>query len=99
MNDMKDMKDTFDRWYSTFPPLTPWFPFDQPPVRPGIYMVDQSWPDQLEQPVFSLWDGNSWYPQGSTPDDAWRYVCFGPIKSGQYMQIPFRQWRGLRSKE
>ena len=51
------LKASIDRWYTKFPPLTPWFPHEVVPVRPGVYMVDQSWPDQVEQPVFSLWDG------------------------------------------
>jgi hypothetical protein len=93
------LKVSIDRWYTKFPPLTPWFPHDVVPVRVGVYMVDQSWPDQVEQPVFSLWDGNSWYPQGSTPDDALRWVCYGPIKRGEYMAPAFRQWRGLRGEE
>ena len=88
-----------DRWYAKLPPLTPWFPHDELPVRPGVYMVDQSEPDQIEQPVFALWDGNSWYPQGTTPENALRYVCFGPIKRGPYMHTPFRKWRGLKGKE
>jgi hypothetical protein len=90
------LKVNFDRWYTKYPPLTPWFPHKVAPVRVGVYMVDQSWPDQVEQPVFSLWDGNNWYPQGSTPDDALRYVCFGPIAHGKYMAPAFRQWRGVK---
>ena len=49
------LKVNFDRWYTKYPPLTPWFPHKVAPVRVGVYMVDQSWPDQVEQPVFSLW--------------------------------------------
>ena len=90
------LKVNFDRWYTKYPPLTPWFSHKVAPVRVGVYMVDQSWPDQVEQPVFSLWDGKNWYPQGSTPDDALRYVCFGPIAHGKYMAPAFRQWRGVK---
>jgi len=64
-----------------------------PPVRSGVYMVDQSWPGQLPQEVFSFWDGNSWYPQDSAPEKALRWVCYGPKK------WPFRRWRGLKGEE
>lgn len=78
-------------WYSKFPSLTPWFPPNQPPVRPGVYMVDQAWrPGQETEAVFSYWDGNYWHPQGSLPDDAIKLVCYGPIKARL-----FRKWRGL----
>jgi hypothetical protein len=78
-----------------YPNLTPWFLMDTPPVRYGIYMVDQSWPDEkYPQEVFSFWDGHHWYPQGSSPDKAMRYVCCG-MANGR----PFKQWRGLRGEE
>lgn len=90
-----DEKMLNDRWYATLPPLTPWFPPTKRPVRPGVYMVDQSHPDQIEQCVFSLWNGKNWHPQGSTPEDALKWACFGPIKTGRYRLHPFRKWRGL----
>ena len=90
------MKASVDLWYTKFPPLTPWFNHMIKPFRSGVYMVDQSWPDQVEQPVFSLWDGKDWYPQGTSPDDALRWVCYGPIVRDKHMRPAFRQWRGLR---
>lgn len=91
--------EVFDPWYAKFPPLTPWFPPTKRPVRPGVYMVDQSWPDQVEQCVFSLWDGKNWHPQGSTPEEALKWACYGPIKTGRYRPHAFRKWRGLKGKE
>ena len=76
-----------------YPNVTPWFQMKTPPVRPGVYMVDQSWPGQLPQEVFSFWDGNSWYPQDSAPEKAMRWVCYGPKKGA------FRRWRGLKGEE
>jgi len=84
------LKVRIDHWYTKFPPLTPWFKPDVNPVRVGVYMVDQSWSGVVEQPVFSLWDGKTWYPQGSMPKDAMKFVCYG-AKKGK----PFKQWRGL----
>ena len=94
-----DEKILNDRWYATLPPLTPWFPPTKRPVRPGVYMVDQSHPDQIEQCVFSLWNGKNWHPQGSTPEDALKWACYGPIKTGRYRPHAFRKWRGLKGEE
>ena len=76
------------------PFLTPWFPPDQPPVRPGIYMVDQSWTDRETESVYAYWDGTEWYPQGSTVKDAAYTMCYGP-KKGR----PFKRWRGLKGEQ
>lgn len=73
--------------------LTPWFPGETKPVRPGIYMVDQSWPGQEPQRVFSYWDGAHWYPQASKPEKVMQWICYGPRK------IPFRQWCGILEKK
>lgn len=78
-------------WYTKFPPLTPWFGPGEEPTRVGVYMVDQS-RNEFPQPVFSFWDGGNWYPQGSLPNDAMKWVCYGPIKGS------FRQWRGLQEQ-
>jgi len=78
------------------PFLTPWFPSDVAPVRPGVYMVDQSWrPGQEIESVYAYWDGIDWYPQGSSPKDAMYTRSYGPKKNGQ----KFRQWRGLKGEE
>jgi hypothetical protein len=76
------------------PFLTPWFPPDIPPVRPGIYMVDQSWTDRETESVYAYWDGTEWYPQGSTVKDAAYTMCYGP-KKGR----PFKRWRGLKGEQ
>lgn len=74
-------------------PRTPWFPSDVDPIRPGVYMVDQSWrPDQEIEAVYAYWDGLDWYPQGSSPSDAMYTRSYGPRQK-------FRQWRGLRGEE
>lgn len=70
--------------------LTPWFSMDVAPIYPGVYMVDQSWPDQETEAVYAYWDCVNWYPQGSTPKDAMYTMCYGPTKGR-----PFKQWRGL----
>jgi hypothetical protein len=75
--------------------LTPWFPEPVKPVRPGVYMVDQSWrPGQEIEVVYAFFDGGHWYSQGSSPKDAMYTMCYGPRKGG-----PFKQWRGLKGKE
>ncbi len=74
-------------------PLTPWFPPDKPPIRPGVYIVDQSWPGQKTESVYAYWDGTNWYPQGTTPNDAMYTMCYG-LKKGR----PFKQWRGLKGE-
>ena len=84
------LKEAYERWIATFPPLTPWFPGTQPPARAGVYMVDQARLSDVPQCVFSLWSGRHWYIQGSTPKDALKWICYGPNKR-EY----FRQWRGL----
>ena len=90
----QDPDDPDRWWYEKFPPLTPWLPGEEKPVRQGVYMVDQSWPGEETQPVFSYWDGANWYPQDSEPDKAMRWLCYGP-KKGR----PFKQWRGLKGAE
>ncbi len=75
--------------------LTPWFPEPVKPVRPGVYMVDQSWrPGQETEEVYAYFDGKYWYPQGSSPKDAMYTMCYG-VKKGP----PFKQWRGLKGEE
>ena len=71
--------------------LTPWFSGKQKPVRVGVYMVDQSWPDSEIQPqaVYAYWDGTYWYPQATYAHLAVDLICHGPSK------YPFRQWRGV----
>lgn len=84
-------EERLNLWYAKFPALTPWFGPEQEPMRVGVYMVDQSH-QGFEQPVFSFWDGGNWYPQGSLPNDAMKWVCYGPI------QYEFRRWRGLQGR-
>lgn len=74
----------------TYPNITPWFPGDVSPVRPGVYMIDQSRSnDTYAEEVFSYWDGKFWYQQDSEPKYAMLWVCYGPKKA------PVYRWRGL----
>lgn len=65
--------------------LTPWFPSDVRPVRPGIYETDA---DVVTGPCYQLWTGQWWGFCSSWPDYALEF------KSD--FQSP--RWRGLASK-
>lgn len=66
------------------PELTPWFPADVKPIRPGVYAT------QYVKDVdgFSYWDGEKW---GYQAEDVYRAGSAG------YRNFcrPLRPWRGL----
>lgn len=68
--------------------LTPWYPRDSKPARPGIYQTDAS--QSLRYPCFQHWDGEIWGGWASSPEAANHNGCKA-YKSG----VQFPRWRGL----
>jgi hypothetical protein len=64
--------------------LTPWFPADVKPVRPGVYKVKT----RSGRPWYRRWDGKVWFVGSNTPKDA-------ASKIEQLWFIDSRSWRGL----
>jgi hypothetical protein len=62
--------------------LTPWFPADVKPVRPGKYNSSY----QRDPNVFFYWDGKQWV---YGPDSGLR---------GSACTVQDREWRGLAKK-
>lgn len=65
--------------------LTPWFPAEVEPARPGIYIASV-----CKQEFYRRWDGESWYYGGWTVKEAAARRKKWPL------QTPLR-WRGLNS--
>jgi hypothetical protein len=66
--------------------LTPWFPPDSKPVRPGIYIATVV----REETFYRLWDGEAWMCGGDSVREA--------AREGREGTATYRQnlhWRGL----
>lgn len=72
------------------PKLTPWFPGDVKPARPGVYerCYAQDMPGEM-QPMkcYCYWNGKQWMTYESTPEAAAREVV---VSDWQH-----EWWRGL----
>jgi len=62
--------------------LTPWFPADVMPVRPGVYEVNAR-----PGPWYRRWDGRHWFAGDHTPENAASSKC------ALFMNT--NPWRGL----
>lgn len=67
--------------------LTPWFPGDVKPVRPGVY-ITRLWESQGG--MFAYWSGKHWGWRQPTAESA---AAFGV--SGHDRAEQSKQWRGL----
>lgn len=71
--------------------LTPWFPADVMPVRPGVYETEfDDCADSFTWHGYSRWDGFRWWNQFNTVahaanGGAWKYE--GAVQE--------KRWRGL----
>jgi hypothetical protein len=69
--------------------LTPWFPAAVKPVRKGVYERKYAW---MNCPMYSYWDGHTWYVADTSINKA--VLRF---QSG-LDSILMVKWRGLADK-
>ena len=63
--------------------LTPWFPANVLPVRPGVYEVDK----YIGTHWYRRWDGKYWFAGNYAPEDA--------ASSKHALVMNAHPWRGL----
>jgi hypothetical protein len=70
--------------------LTPWFPAEAKPARPGVYEKDfMDYPGDFSRREFQYWDGARWHYGHGTPEET-----AADARTLGIEPTP-RRWRGL----
>lgn len=69
--------------------LTPWYPPNIKPVRPGVYEAQWGSSKLWEDWPYSYWTGEEWANSGATPEEALR------LKNWTLGANQSKKWRGL----
>lgn len=70
--------------------ITPWFPKDTFPVRPGVY--ERETYNIGPAPRYAYWTGDNWRLLGRTPQEAYNFR-----KHLTLLRPDHSRWRGLLS--
>jgi len=71
--------------------LTPWFPGEWAPVRPGVYLRDIG---IFKDGDYSWWDGQKWHSSWGTPAQAYGETQVSGFQCGD-TPCGTVHWRGL----